>query len=62
MNKLSPSQACIDAGLPSLKALSRITGESSQTLINWHKRYPWRFEIILQGALVYRDLLLYDKG
>ena len=49
---MSPSKKCKAAGLESLAELSRITGESVQTLINWHKNKPKLFNVIIAGAVV----------
>lgn len=48
---MTPSEQCKQAGLKSLAELVRITGESKENLINWHRDKPRRFEIILQGAI-----------
>ena len=37
-------------GLKSLKQVSELTGQSSQTLLNWHKDKPLLFEIVLLGC------------
>lgn len=47
---LTPSQQCKAAGLKSLAALARISGESPQTLINWHRDKPKRFALVLAGS------------
>ena len=49
MNKpeMKPSEQCKAAGLKSLVQLSRLTGESRQTLINWHRDRPIRFEAMI---------------
>lgn len=38
-------------GLPSLKAVSDMTGINSQTLIEWHKNRPQLFEVVLDGCV-----------
>ncbi len=48
---MTPSEQCKAAGLKSLVELSRITGESQQTLINWHKKKPRLFQVVIAGAL-----------
>ena len=48
---MKPSEQCKQAGLKSLAELSELTGESVQTLNNWHKSKPERFEIVLIGAI-----------
>ncbi len=47
---MKPSEKCKAAGLKSLLELSEITGESVQTLINWHKNKPRLFNVVLRGA------------
>jgi len=51
---MKPSEKCKLAGLKSLKELSEISGESVQTLNNWHKNKPMLFELTLKGAVVKR--------
>jgi len=51
---MKPSEKCKLAGLSSLKELSEISGESVQTLNNWHKNKPTLFELTLKGAVVKR--------
>ena len=46
-----PSEQCKAAGLKSLAELSEISGESTQTLNNWFKNEPRRFELILKAVL-----------
>lgn len=48
---MKPSEVCKSAGLKSLAELSRLSGESVQTLNNWSKNYPRRFNLILYGVL-----------
>lgn len=47
---MKPSEICKSAGLKSLAELSEFSGESVQTLNNWYKAKPRRFELILKGA------------
>ena len=49
---MSPSEQCKSAGLKSLAELSKISGESVQTLINWHKNKPLLFKVLIAGAVV----------
>ena len=49
---LKPSEVVKMAGLKSLQELADMTGESVQTLNNWYKNNPLRFELILKGAVV----------
>ena len=48
---MTPSEQCKEAGLKSLAEFARITGESKENLINWHRNRPRRFELMLKGAL-----------
>jgi hypothetical protein len=69
---MTPSQQCKAAGLKSLAELVRISGESEQNIINWHKKRPLRFRLLLAGAVIERrsyelndrldDLLKLQKG
>ena len=47
---MTPSEQCKQAGLKSLAELQRVSGESKQTLINWHKNKPKLFSLVLLGA------------
>lgn len=49
---MSPSNQCKAAGLDSLAEFARITGESVTNLVNWHKKYPIRFRLLLAGAVI----------
>lgn len=51
---MKPSEVCKAAGLKSLAELSEISSESVQTLNNWYKNEPRRFELVLKGALFER--------
>ena len=48
---VKPSEVCKSAGLKSLAELSGFSGESVQTLNNWYKSEPRRFELVLKGVL-----------
>ena len=48
---MTPSGTAKYYGLKSLAQLVEITGESKQTLINWHKNKPLRFELMCVGAV-----------
>ena len=48
---VKPSQQAKDAGLQSLAQVSRLTGQSLQTLLNWHKHKPELFKIALLGCV-----------
>lgn len=47
---MTPSGQCKEAGLKSLAEFARITGESKENLINWHRDRPRRFELMLKGV------------
>lgn len=48
---MTPSEQCKAAGLNSLAELVRLTGESKENLINWHRDRPRRFELMLKGVM-----------
>jgi len=50
-SKASPSDQCKKAGLDSLDEFVSISGESEQNLLNWHKKRPLRFKLLLAGAV-----------
>jgi hypothetical protein len=54
---MKPSDQCKAAGLKSLAELSRISGESVQTLNNWHRNKPKLFEIVLKGCLEEKSIV-----
>ena len=54
---MSPSEKCKTAGFDSLVQVSKLSGESSKSLINWVTRYPRRFELILKGLLFERAIV-----
>ena len=49
-NPKAASQAAKAAGFINLKQIQEISGESQQTLDNWFKKQPLRFEIVLLGC------------
>lgn len=49
---MTPSKACKQAGLVSLRELSRISGQSDQTLTNWYHNKRQLFDLVLLGAAV----------
>lgn len=51
MPKLKPSEKCIAAGLESLAELSRLTGVSDNTLINWSRSKPKLFQVVIAGVV-----------
>lgn len=48
---MTPSEQCKEAGLKSLAEFARLTDESKENLINWHRDRPKRFELILKGVM-----------
>lgn len=48
---MTPSKAAKEAGLNSLAEVSKISGQSPQTLDNWHKHKPELFKVVLTGCL-----------
>lgn len=48
---MKPSEKAKAAGLKSLAELADASGESVQTLNNWFKNKPRRFELILKGIV-----------
>ena len=59
---MKPSEQCKQAGLKSLAELSKLTDEKTRTLINWHTRYPKRFAIMLDWAVLEKEWLAHkDK-
>ena len=49
-NSTTASQAAKAAGFINLKQVQEISGESQQTLDNWFKKQPLRFEVVLLGC------------
>ena len=60
-DKETPSAACKEAGLDGLEELSKITGASSQTLINWWKNKLMLFDTTLVGASTIKKQFLQRK-
>ena len=58
---MKPSEKCKLAGLKSLAELSQISGESVQTLNNWHKKKPRVFELVLRGAAMEKLSRVFDS-
>ena len=50
MINMAASKQAKELGLKSLKQVSELTGQSPQTLINWHKNKPELFEVVLLGC------------
>lgn len=51
---MKPSEKAKAAGMKSLAELAEISGESVQTLNNWHKNKPRLFDLVLKGAVAER--------
>jgi len=49
--KLTASRKVKDGGLKNLNEMASITGESRQSLNNWFKLRPQRFELLLIGCI-----------
>jgi len=48
---MTPSQQAKAAGLKNLTQVSEMTGQSLQTLTNWHKNKHGLFRIVLLGCV-----------
>lgn len=48
---MTASQQAKAAGLKSLLQVQQLTGQSAQTLINWHRDKPVLFQIVLLGCI-----------
>jgi len=46
----SPSEFCRAQGLSSLQVVIEKTGQSRQTLQNWHKYKPDLFRVVVRGC------------
>jgi hypothetical protein len=58
---MTPSEQCKKAGLDSLAEFVRISGESEQNLLNWHKKRPLRFRLLLAGAVIEKRRQAHNK-
>ena len=47
---MTASKQAKKLGLKSLTQVSELTGQSLQTLINWHKNKPELFDVVLLGC------------
>jgi hypothetical protein len=47
---VTPSQQAKAAGLKNLAQVQQMTGQSRQTLTNWHKHKPELFAVVLAGC------------
>jgi len=48
---MTPSQQAKEAGLKNLLQVQQLTGQSAQTLTNWHRDKPELFKIVLLGCV-----------
>lgn len=48
---MKPSESAKLAGLKNLTEMAEISGESVQTLNNWFKNEPRRFELVLKSVV-----------
>ena len=48
---MTPSQQAKAAGLKNLLQVQQLTGQSAQTLTNWHRDKPELFKIVLLGCV-----------
>ena len=48
---MTPSQQAKAAGLKNLLQVCELTGQSAQTLTNWHRDKPELFKIVLLGCV-----------
>lgn len=49
---MTASEQCKTAGLASLKELAEMSGQSTQTLSNWHTNKPELFDLVVKGAVI----------
>lgn len=47
---MTASQQAKAAGLKSLLQVQQLTGQSAQTLINWHRDKPELFRVVIAGC------------
>ena len=52
---MKTSEKAKAAGFKNLDELSKITGQSTQTLRNWDANKPDLFEVVLEGAIRKKD-------
>ncbi len=48
---MTPSQQAKAAGLKNLRQVQQLTGQSAQTLTNWHRDKPELFKIVIRGCV-----------
>jgi len=66
-NKTTALQEIKAAGLGGLGALSKVSGQSDQTLRNWHTHRNWVFNAVIEKAIREKfeseaDAKLFDAG
>ena len=54
-DKMKPSEQAKAAGLKDLNQVAKQTGQSAQTLINWHRNKPELFATIIAGCVALRQ-------
>ena len=54
---MTPTETAMQYAGIHLAELERVTGESRQTLINWHRAQPKRFKLICSGVQFEREAL-----
>lgn len=52
---MKPSDQAKAAGLRSLTEACQLTGQSIQTLINWHRDKPALFAVVLAGCVALKE-------
>ena len=53
---MTPAKIAKAAGLKSLSEVSRLTGQSMQTLANWSKNKPDLFNIVIAGCVASKEI------
>lgn len=48
---MTPSETAKEAGLKNLLQVQQLTGQSAQTLTNWHRDKPELFKIVILGCV-----------
>ena len=59
---MTPSQQAKAAGLKSLTEVSQMTGQSLNTLPNWHRDKSDLFRIVIAGCVAEKSRLKIVKG
>jgi hypothetical protein len=52
---MTPSEQAKRAGLDSLAQVSRISSVQQRTLINWHKKKPQLFQVVVMGCVAVKE-------